>query len=61
MSNFEAVLIRALLETNDEFDKKGFLSEREKIDNAVQMSLIEADSRLFHIKDMIEHIIDKDS
>jgi len=60
MSNFEEVLIHALLETNEEFDKKGFLSEREKIDNAVQMSLLEADTSLFHIKDMIEHMIDKD-
>jgi len=61
MSNFEAILIQALLETNEEFDKKGFLSEREKIDNAVQMSLLEADSSLFNIEHMIEHMIDKDS
>jgi len=61
MSNFEEVLIHALIETNEEFDKKGFLSEREKIDNAVQMSLLEADSSLFHIKDMLEHMMDKDS
>jgi len=59
MSNFETILIQALLETNDEFEKKGLLSEQEKIYNAVQMSLFEADSSLYNIKDMLEHIIDK--
>jgi len=59
MSNFETVLIQALLETNEEFEKKGLLSERERINNAVQMSLFEANSSLYNIKDMLEHIIDK--
>jgi len=61
MSNFETILIQALLETNEEFDRKGLLSESEKINNTVQISLLEADSSLYHIKDMLNHIIDKDS
>jgi len=59
MSNFETVLIQALLETNEEFEKNGFLTEKEKIDNTLQMSLIEANSRIYRINDMLEHILDK--
>jgi len=59
MSNFETVLIQALLETNEEFEKNGLLTEKEKIDNTLQMSLIEANSRIYRINDMIEHILDK--
>jgi len=59
VSNFETVLVQALLETNEEFEKKGLLNEREKIDNAVQMSLFKADSSLYNIKNMLEYIINK--
>jgi len=57
MSNFETALIKALLETNEEFEQDGLLNKNEVIDNTLQMTLLEADSSLHHISDMLEHII----
>jgi len=57
MSNFETVLVKALLETNEEFEKDGLLNEDEKIENVVQMTLFEADSSLSHINNILDHIM----
>jgi len=60
MSNLETVLIQALLETNVEFDKKGYLSEQERIENSVQLSLLEADTSLYNIEHMLDYVLQKE-